>query len=238
MGSTALERSGHRVIAYDARGHGHSAPRRRRTPTATSVLADDLLAVLDERGHRARGAGRRLDGRAHDRRVRARAPRARRGGLVLITPAFDPEDATEAPGPLGPARRRACAGRRRGLRRGLRPTRRSRRRSATRSARPAPAPGRARASRRASPTPCGQSRARARSSARRPRAHRGADDRGRQPRRGRSRASLRDRRALRRGDPAARSCAPRSPGSRRSPGRAASSPSVIADLAGSVRPAA
>ena len=26
MGSTALERSGHRVVAYDARGHGRSAP--------------------------------------------------------------------------------------------------------------------------------------------------------------------------------------------------------------------
>ena len=26
MGSRSLERSGHRVIAYDARGHGRSAP--------------------------------------------------------------------------------------------------------------------------------------------------------------------------------------------------------------------
>jgi pimeloyl-ACP methyl ester carboxylesterase len=26
MGSRALERSGHRVVAYDARGHGASAP--------------------------------------------------------------------------------------------------------------------------------------------------------------------------------------------------------------------
>src|SRR3954464_15489328 len=26
MGSRALERSGHRVVAYDARGHGHSSP--------------------------------------------------------------------------------------------------------------------------------------------------------------------------------------------------------------------
>ena len=36
MGSRLLERSGHRVIAYDARGHGRSAPAPERAPTATS----------------------------------------------------------------------------------------------------------------------------------------------------------------------------------------------------------
>ena len=36
MGSRALERSGHRVIAYDARGHGRSSPPP-SAPTATSI---------------------------------------------------------------------------------------------------------------------------------------------------------------------------------------------------------
>ena len=49
MGSRALERSGHRVIAYDARGHGRSSP----APTPASYtyedLGQDLIAVLDDR---------------------------------------------------------------------------------------------------------------------------------------------------------------------------------------------
>src|SRR5438874_2839158 len=50
MGSRALERSGHRVIAYDARGHGRSSPA--PTPVAYTYgdLGRDLIAVLDERG--------------------------------------------------------------------------------------------------------------------------------------------------------------------------------------------
>ena len=50
MGSKALERSGHRVIAYDARAHGQSdlAP----SPDAYRYedLRDDLVRVMDERG--------------------------------------------------------------------------------------------------------------------------------------------------------------------------------------------
>src|SRR3712207_9418193 len=46
MGSKNLERSGHRVVMYDARGHG-------RSDLAESYgygeLAEDLLAVLDAR---------------------------------------------------------------------------------------------------------------------------------------------------------------------------------------------
>lgn len=49
-GSTALERAGFRVIAYDARGHGESSP----APSADSydyaTLARDAVRVLDDRG--------------------------------------------------------------------------------------------------------------------------------------------------------------------------------------------
>ena len=65
MGSSALERGGHRVIAYDARGHGASSPA--QTPEAYRYedLGADLEAVLDRAGRRAGGAGRGIDGRPH-----------------------------------------------------------------------------------------------------------------------------------------------------------------------------
>src|SRR5688572_30360569 len=47
MGSKNLERGGHRVIAYDARGHGRSGP---GPAYGYEDLAADLLAVLDDRG--------------------------------------------------------------------------------------------------------------------------------------------------------------------------------------------
>src|SRR5689334_17457850 len=49
MGSRSLERSGHNVIAYDARGHGRSSPA--PVPDAYSYddLGRDLIAVLDDR---------------------------------------------------------------------------------------------------------------------------------------------------------------------------------------------
>ena len=79
MGSRALERDGHRVIAYDARGHGESTPAPDPDAYDYDDLVTDLLAVLDDRGHRARGAGRRLDGRPHggaagDRRTPSASP--------------------------------------------------------------------------------------------------------------------------------------------------------------------
>ena len=52
MGSKALERAGHRVIAYDARAHGKSD--RRGDDYGYERLAADLLAVLDDRGDRPR----------------------------------------------------------------------------------------------------------------------------------------------------------------------------------------
>src|SRR3954462_7004291 len=50
MGSRALERDGHRVIAYDARAHGHSDGAKDPEDYGYARLADDLLSVLDDRG--------------------------------------------------------------------------------------------------------------------------------------------------------------------------------------------
>ena len=86
MGSRALERGGHRVIAYDARGHGRSSGAASYT---YADLAGDLLAVLDAFGvDRAVLAGASMG--AHTLlRVALEAP-SRVCGLVAITPAFDP----------------------------------------------------------------------------------------------------------------------------------------------------
>ena len=90
-GSRSLERNGHRVIAYDARGHGASDPGPQYDYAA---LADDLRAVLDDRGiDRTVLAGASMGAHTllnfaidHPDRVKA---------LAVITPAFDPEDTDE-----------------------------------------------------------------------------------------------------------------------------------------------
>jgi pimeloyl-ACP methyl ester carboxylesterase len=87
MGSRALERSGHRVLMYDARGHGRSSP----APSyGYEELAADLGAILDEREvERAVLAGASMGahtivrfGLDHGDRV---------AGMVLVTPAYTPE---------------------------------------------------------------------------------------------------------------------------------------------------
>src|SRR5204862_2037133 len=50
MGSRALERGGHRVIAYDARGHGRSSPAPDPGAYTYEHLGQDLEAVLDQLG--------------------------------------------------------------------------------------------------------------------------------------------------------------------------------------------
>jgi len=87
MGSKALERDGHRVISYDARGHGRSSPGK---PYRYEQLVQDLLAVMDARGvERAVLAGASMG--AHTLlRVALDAPE-RVAGVVAITPAFDPD---------------------------------------------------------------------------------------------------------------------------------------------------
>jgi pimeloyl-ACP methyl ester carboxylesterase len=96
-GSRALERSGHRVIAYDSRGHGRSTPpvpaaADELPPYGYARLASDLGAVMDATGiasgERAVLAGVSMGAHTiirfaldHPERVAA---------LAIITPAFYP----------------------------------------------------------------------------------------------------------------------------------------------------
>src|SRR3954471_20043762 len=91
MGSRALERSGHRVIAYDARAHGVSNPAPEPQDYGYERLAQDLLTVLDDRGvDRAVLAGASMG--AHTLIKFALDQPDRVAGLVVMTPAYDPED--------------------------------------------------------------------------------------------------------------------------------------------------
>jgi pimeloyl-ACP methyl ester carboxylesterase len=91
MGSRVLERAGHRVVNYDARAHGQSDPAQDPQDYGYARLADDLLAVLDDRGiDRAVLAGASMG--AHTLTAFALAHPERVAGLVIMTPAFDPDD--------------------------------------------------------------------------------------------------------------------------------------------------
>src|SRR6201997_3529551 len=90
MGSRSLERSGHRMVAYDARGHGRSSPAPARDAYRYEDLGRDLIAVLDDRGiERAVLAGASMG--AHTLLWLALNAPERVAGLVVITPAYDPE---------------------------------------------------------------------------------------------------------------------------------------------------
>lgn len=89
MGSRALERSGHRVVAYDARGHGRSTPASDPTAYGYPELASDLLAVLDGLGiDRATLAGASMG--AHTIATFALRHPERVAAMCLVTPAFAP----------------------------------------------------------------------------------------------------------------------------------------------------
>jgi pimeloyl-ACP methyl ester carboxylesterase len=91
MGSSALERSGHRVIGYDARGHGSSSPAESADAYRYEDLGADLEAVLDHSGaERAVLAGASMG--AHTLAWLALQRPERVAGLVLITPAFAGEE--------------------------------------------------------------------------------------------------------------------------------------------------
>jgi pimeloyl-ACP methyl ester carboxylesterase len=88
MGSRALERSGHRVIAYDARGHGRSSPAPDRGAYGYEALTADLEAVVDALGiERAVLAGASMGAHTLLRFALRRPERA--AALAVITPAFE-----------------------------------------------------------------------------------------------------------------------------------------------------
>jgi pimeloyl-ACP methyl ester carboxylesterase len=88
MGSRALERGGHRVVAYDARGHGASDP---APGYAYDALAGDLLEVLDDRGvDRAVLVGASMGAHTIARFALDHVDRV--AAVCMVTPAFDPED--------------------------------------------------------------------------------------------------------------------------------------------------
>ncbi len=94
MGSRTLERSGGRVIAYDARGHGRSAPAPERA-YGYEHLSDDLAAVLDAAGmQRALLAGASMGAHTALRFTLAHPERV--AALALITPAFEPDRQSSA----------------------------------------------------------------------------------------------------------------------------------------------
>jgi pimeloyl-ACP methyl ester carboxylesterase len=87
MGSRSLERGGHRVILYDARGHGASSP---APGYGYPELAGDLRALLDDRGlDRAVLVGASMG--AHTIARLALESPERIAAAVLVTPAFDPD---------------------------------------------------------------------------------------------------------------------------------------------------
>jgi pimeloyl-ACP methyl ester carboxylesterase len=89
MGSRALERSDHRVISYDARGHGRSSPAPDRAAYGYDDLGGDLVAVLDDlEVDRAVLAGASMG--AHTALWLALEQPHRAAGVVVITPGYDP----------------------------------------------------------------------------------------------------------------------------------------------------
>jgi pimeloyl-ACP methyl ester carboxylesterase len=89
MGSTVLQRAGHRVVAYDARGHGASSPAPAPDAYGYDELMADLVAVLDELGvERAVLAGASMG--AHTILRLALEQPERVAAVAVVTPGYDP----------------------------------------------------------------------------------------------------------------------------------------------------
>jgi pimeloyl-ACP methyl ester carboxylesterase len=96
MGSRSLERTNHRVISYDARGHGRSSAAPAPDAYRYRLLVDDLERVLDSLSiDRAVLAGVSM-GSHTILSFALRAPE-RVAGLVVITPAYNGPEATTGP---------------------------------------------------------------------------------------------------------------------------------------------
>jgi pimeloyl-ACP methyl ester carboxylesterase len=87
MGSKLLSKEGHRMVAYDARGHGESDPAPDSGAYEYTDLVADLAAVMDGLGiDRAAVAGASMG--AHTAIAFALAHPERVSGVIAITPAF------------------------------------------------------------------------------------------------------------------------------------------------------
>ncbi len=95
MGSRSLQRSGHRVVAFDARGHGASSPAPAPGAYGYEQQAADLVALLDALGlDRAVFAGASMG--AHTILRLALDVPERVAGAVIVTPGYDPVQIDDA----------------------------------------------------------------------------------------------------------------------------------------------
>jgi pimeloyl-ACP methyl ester carboxylesterase len=90
MGSKALERSGHRVVAYDARGHGASAPAPLPHEYATPIWPRISSTCSTDRGLDARSSPARRWAPTRRCASRSRRPSGSPGSSSS-TPAFHPD---------------------------------------------------------------------------------------------------------------------------------------------------